>query len=102
VTLQILGQLLHRACLFETDLRVARDVVTEREQLRVHELFGARHYAIALWIGCRQTRDKRRDVERSLQVIHLAQDIVRGFAFRRRLLRAKPRQADDSDTQHDR
>ena len=78
---EIVRQELHRSFLFEADLGMARDVVAECEQLRVHELLRARGNLIACGVRSGETRDHRGHVQRSLERIHLGDDASRGIAF---------------------
>jgi hypothetical protein len=71
VRLQRRDQLGDRALLDEADLGFARDVVAERQQLRVHQLLGARRDQVARLVRTRERRDERGHVERSLQRRHL-------------------------------
>ena len=86
VLAQIIGKELDRPRLLEADLWMTRDVVTEGEELRVHELLGAHCHGVACRARPGQFRNESVHVERSLELIELLHDRPRGIAFGRRLL----------------
>ena len=78
---EIVGEHLHRPLLLEADFGMTRDVVAEREELGVHELFGARDDLIALRTRRGHFRDECGKVERLLEGVELADDVAGGVAF---------------------
>ena len=72
---------------------MARDVVAEREKLGVHELLGARGDLIARRVRAGELRDERREVERLLERVELANDVARRLALGRSFLRRERRRA---------
>src|SRR5206468_11990912 len=62
---QIVDQLADRSFFLEPDLRMRRDVVGEREELLVHQLFRARDDLIAVGVRPGQPRDDAGNVGRA-------------------------------------
>jgi hypothetical protein len=55
----------------EADLRMARDVVAEGEQLRLHELGGASDDSVSRRVRAGEAAYESRDVELPLERVHL-------------------------------
>ncbi len=86
VFLQPLGEKIDGARLLKTDLGMTRDVIAERQELRIHQLLGARHDFVARRVGASESYDQRRNSQRALERIQLLNDIPRRLALRRRFL----------------
>src|SRR6185312_8028062 len=65
VSLEVVGEQLHGALLFEADLRMSRDVVAECKQIRIHQLLRSRHDLIPGRVRTGQPRNQCRELERA-------------------------------------
>ena len=79
---EIVGELLDRFVLDESDLGMPGEVVAQREQLLVHELFRARRDLIARRVRDGEFRDPAGHVERLLERRHFPEDVFRRLALR--------------------
>ena len=84
---QIVGQLADGPFLLEADLRMHGDVVSQREELLVHQLLGAGDHLVARRVRSGEARYERWHVERLLERRHRPEHLARGLALGRRVLR---------------